>query len=124
MPEPLLQVEAVSLALPDLAAKAAFGRAPLRTILHAIDMQVAAGECVALVGESGSGKSVSALSIMRLLPRHTGRIPQGRIIFDGRNLLDLDEEQMREIRGRDISDRKSTRLNSSHGGISRMPSSA
>jgi peptide/nickel transport system ATP-binding protein len=58
---------------------------------------------VAIVGESGSGKSVSALSIMRLLPRHTGRIPQGRIIFDGRNLLDLDEEQMREIRGRHIS---------------------
>ena len=40
---------------------------------------------------------------MRLLPRHTGRIPKGRIIFDGRNLLDLDDEEMREIRGRDIS---------------------
>ena len=58
---------------------------------------------VAIVGESRSGKSVSALSIMRLLPRQTGRIPKGRIIFDGRNLLDLDDEQMREIRGRDIS---------------------
>ena len=40
---------------------------------------------------------------MRLLPRLTGRIPQGRIVFDGRNLLDLDDEEMREIRGRDIS---------------------
>ena len=71
--------------------------------VEGLSFSVVRGEIVAIVGESGSGKSVSALSIMRLLPRHTGRIPQGRIIFDGRNLLDLDEEQMREIRGRDIS---------------------
>src|SRR6266849_4420534 len=71
--------------------------------VEGLSFSVGRGEIVAIVGESGSGKSVSALSIMRLLPRHTGRIPQGRIIFDGRNLLDLDEEQMREIRGRDIS---------------------
>jgi peptide/nickel transport system ATP-binding protein len=71
--------------------------------VEGLSFSVRCGEIVAIVGESGSGKSVSALSIMRLLPRHTGRIPQGRIIFDDHNLLDLDEEQMREIRGRDIS---------------------
>ncbi|MBI2296952.1 MAG: ABC transporter ATP-binding protein, partial [Betaproteobacteria bacterium] len=58
---------------------------------------------VALVGESGCGKSVSALSIMRLLARPAGRIVAGRILFQGRNLLDLTEDEMREIRGRDIA---------------------
>ncbi len=74
--------------------------------VHAVEglsFSVNRGEIVAIVGESGSGKSVSALSIMRLLPRQTGRISQGRVTFDGRNLLDLSDEQMREIRGRDIS---------------------
>ncbi len=75
-------------------------------VVHAVEglsLEVSRGEVLAIVGESGSGKSVSALSIMRLLPRLTGRIPRGRVVFDGRNLLDLDEEAMREIRGRDIS---------------------
>ena len=71
--------------------------------VEGLSFYVDPGEIVAIVGESGSGKSVTALSIMRLLPRHSGRITEGRIIFDGRNLLDLDEEEMREIRGRDIS---------------------
>ncbi|HEX9462083.1 MAG TPA: ABC transporter ATP-binding protein [Alphaproteobacteria bacterium] len=60
------------------------------------------GEIVAVVGESGSGKSVSALATMRLLPRRTARI-EGRIRFDGRDLLTLDDEAMRKIRGREIS---------------------
>ncbi|HWK86002.1 MAG TPA: ABC transporter ATP-binding protein [Xanthobacteraceae bacterium] len=68
-----------------------------------LSFNVRRGEIVAVVGESGSGKSVSALSIMRLLPKLTGRIPKGRIEFDGRNLLDFSDEQMREVRGRDIS---------------------
>jgi peptide/nickel transport system ATP-binding protein len=71
--------------------------------VEGLSFRVSRGEVLAIVGESGSGKSVSALSIMRLLPPHTGRIPQGRIVFDGRNLLDLDGEEMRQIRGRDIS---------------------
>jgi peptide/nickel transport system ATP-binding protein len=54
------------------------------------------------VGESGCGKSVSSLAIMRLLAK-TGRVTQGTITFDGRNLLELSAEEMREIRGRDIS---------------------
>ncbi len=61
------------------------------------------GEMVAIVGESGSGKSVSALAVMRLLPPNTARILKGVVRFDGRELLKLDDEQMRQIRGRDIS---------------------
>ena len=76
-----------------------------RGIVRAVEglsFQVDRGEVVAIVGESGSGKSVSALAIMRLLPRLTGHT-RGGITFDGKNLLDFDDEQMREIRGRDIS---------------------
>ncbi|MCC7274026.1 MAG: ABC transporter ATP-binding protein [Alphaproteobacteria bacterium] len=71
--------------------------------VEGLSLRVRRGEIVAVVGESGSGKSVTALSIMRLLPRHTARIPSGRIVFDGKSLLDLDDEGMREIRGRDVS---------------------
>jgi peptide/nickel transport system ATP-binding protein len=71
--------------------------------VEGLSFHVDPGEIVAVVGESGSGKSVSALSIMRLLPRLTGRVPIGRITFDGKDLLDLPDEEMRAIRGRDIS---------------------
>ena len=57
---------------------------------------------MAIVGESGSGKSVSALSILRLIPDPPGRITAGEIVFDGRDLRKLSETEMREIRGRDI----------------------
>jgi peptide/nickel transport system ATP-binding protein len=61
------------------------------------------GEIVAIVGESGSGKSVSALAVMQLLPPNTARIIDGSVRFEGRELLNLDEEEMRRIRGREIS---------------------
>ena len=67
-----------------------------------ISYTVDPGETVAIVGESGSGKSVEALSILRLIPDPPGRITAGEILFDGRDLLKLDEAEMREIRGRDI----------------------
>jgi peptide/nickel transport system ATP-binding protein len=67
-----------------------------------ISYTVNRGEIVAIVGESGCGKSVSSLAIMRLLAK-TGRVTKGSITFDGRNLLELSAEEMREIRGRDIS---------------------
>ncbi|HSF20408.1 MAG TPA: ABC transporter ATP-binding protein [Burkholderiales bacterium] len=71
--------------------------------VEGISYRVRPGETVALVGESGCGKSVSALAIMRLLARPAGRVVGGRILFEGRNLLDLTEDEMREIRGRDIA---------------------
>jgi oligopeptide/dipeptide ABC transporter ATP-binding protein len=61
------------------------------------------GETVALVGESGCGKSVSALSVMRLVSAPAGRIIGGQVLFQGRDLLALDEESMRHIRGREIA---------------------
>ena len=68
-----------------------------------ISFEIKRGECVALVGESGSGKSVSALSILKLLPYPTASHPSGSIRFKGRELLSLSENDMREIRGNDIS---------------------
>jgi oligopeptide transport system ATP-binding protein len=57
------------------------------------------GQCIAIVGESGCGKSVSALSIMRLIPYPPGMIVGGEIIFDGQDLLKISEEEIRQIRG-------------------------
>ncbi len=67
-----------------------------------ISYSVAAGETVAVVGESGSGKSVSALAVMGLLPHPPARV-SGDIVFEGRNLADLDEEELRRVRGRRIA---------------------
>ena len=67
-----------------------------------VSWDVQEGETVALVGESGCGKSVTALSIMRLVSEPAGRIVSGQIMFKGRNLRDLSEEEMRKVRGREI----------------------
>ena len=74
-------------------------------VIRAVDgvsWDVRKGETVALVGESGCGKSVSALSVMRLVSAPAGRIVDGEILFRGRNLLALSEEEMRRVRGREI----------------------
>jgi oligopeptide/dipeptide ABC transporter ATP-binding protein len=74
-------------------------------IVRAVDgvsWDVAEGETVALVGESGCGKSASALSIMRLVSEPAGRIVSGKVLFKGRDLLRLSEEEMRRVRGREI----------------------
>jgi microcin C transport system ATP-binding protein len=68
-----------------------------------ISFEINRGECVALVGESGSGKSVSALSILKLLPYPTATHPSGSIRFKGQELLTLPEHKIRAIRGNDIS---------------------
>ena len=67
-----------------------------------ISYTVERGETVAIVGESGSGKTAGALSILRLIPDPPGRITQGQILFDRRDLLRLSDEEMREVRGADI----------------------
>src|SRR5580693_7271393 len=74
-------------------------------IVRAVDgvsYTVDAGETVAVVGESGSGKSVTALSVLRLIPNPPGRITAGTVTFAGRDLLTLSEPEMREIRGGEI----------------------
>jgi len=74
-------------------------------VVNAVDgisFDIARKEIFALVGESGCGKSTTALSIMRLLP-YSGKIVHGEIIFKGRNLLELKEDEMAKIRGKEIS---------------------
>lgn len=75
-------------------------------VVRAVDdvsFRVEPGEVLGIVGESGSGKSVSNLAIMGLLPKHVARIPNGQILFQGRDLLKATESEMRRIRGREIS---------------------
>ena len=86
----------------DLHVHFATSRGTVRAV-EGVSYKVMPGEIVAIVGESGCGKSVSALAIMGLLARPTGRVAGGRILFEGRDLLRLSEEEMRKIRGRDIA---------------------
>ena len=68
-----------------------------------ISFNIAKGETVAIVGESGSGKSVTALSVMKLLPYPAARHPSGSVRFKGQELLDLPEHEIRRVRGDDIT---------------------
>jgi peptide/nickel transport system ATP-binding protein len=68
-----------------------------------VSFELERARTLGLAGESGCGKSVTSLSIMRLVPQPPGRIVGGRVILDGRNLLDISGEEMRKVRGRDIS---------------------
>jgi microcin C transport system ATP-binding protein len=75
-------------------------------IVHAvrgISFDILPGQTVALVGESGSGKSVTALSVLKLLPHHAATYPGGRILFKGTNLLGADDASIRAVRGNAIS---------------------
>jgi oligopeptide transport system ATP-binding protein len=77
-----------------------------KAVIRAVDgvsFFVREGETLGIVGESGCGKTVTGLSLMRLLPEPSGRIIGGKIIFDGRNLVELDKHQMRAYRGKMIS---------------------
>jgi oligopeptide transport system ATP-binding protein len=71
--------------------------------VNGISFSVGRGERLGLVGESGCGKSVTNLAIIRLLPKPAGRVEGGQVIFDGQDLLTLDEGEVRQIRGRDIA---------------------
>jgi peptide/nickel transport system ATP-binding protein len=71
--------------------------------VEGLSFEVAAGETLGIVGESGCGKSVTALSVMRLLPQRLARTIGGSIVFEGQDLLKLDETGMRSIRGNRIA---------------------
>src|ERR1700759_3559230 len=68
-----------------------------------VSLSIYPGQTVALVGESGCGKSVTALSILRLIPQPPGRIAGGQVLLNGRDLLALSENEMRSVRGKDIA---------------------
>ncbi|MBW1699440.1 MAG: ABC transporter ATP-binding protein [Deltaproteobacteria bacterium] len=73
------------------------------TAVDRISFSVSQGDTLGIVGESGCGKSVTALTIMQLIPQPPGKIASGQVIFDGIDLLQLPDKQMRQIRGRKIS---------------------
>ncbi len=95
MSEPLLEVKDLSVLF----------RQGKRTTLAVdrVSFSIAKGETLALVGESGSGKSVSALSILKLLPYPPAEHPSGSITFKGEEMLDADERDLRRVRGNDIT---------------------
>src|SRR5580698_5882066 len=94
MPTPLLQIRNLKTYFQTEAgiAKAVDG----------VDLDIFPGEVVGLVGESGSGKSVTALSVLRLIPDPPGKI-EGSILFQGRDLLKLSWDEIRAVRGKEIS---------------------
>lgn len=79
-----------------------FTRRGVVKAVDGVDLSLDEGKTLGLVGESGCGKSVTALSILRLVPRPRGKIVGGEIRYQGRNLLDFPEEEMRRIRGGEI----------------------
>lgn len=72
-------------------------------IVHGLNLTLEQGETIGIVGESGSGKSVTSLAVMGLLPQPTGFISNGEIRLDGRKISDLNEKEMRKLRGNEIS---------------------
>ena len=77
-----------------------------RSIVKAVNglsLSLRKGETLGLVGETGAGKTTTALSILRLLPPKTSRVTSGSILYEGQNILDLSDEGIRKIRGKEIS---------------------
>src|SRR5690242_1651668 len=80
-----------------------FTRSGIVKAVDDVSFSLRRGETLAVVGESGCGKPMTALSIMRLVPNPPGKIVGGTIMLDGKDLLQLDEVEMRDIRGNEIS---------------------
>jgi microcin C transport system ATP-binding protein len=95
MTEPILRIADLSVSFRQEGTQ--------NTAVDHVSLEVNRGETVALVGESGSGKSVTALSILKLLPYPAASHPNGAIFFKGENLLDNDESDLRRVRGNDIT---------------------
>jgi oligopeptide/dipeptide ABC transporter ATP-binding protein len=79
------------------------GRGRVVRAVRGLSYEIHAGETIGLVGESGSGKSVSALSLLGLLPKRAGRVASGSALFEGREILHLSDEKLRKIRGARIA---------------------
>ena len=93
--EPLLSIRDLSIA---------FGHGAREVLaVDRVSFDIRKGETMALVGESGSGKSITALSVMKLLPYPAAHHPSGSIKFQGRELLTMSEQQIRDVRGNDIT---------------------
>ncbi|ASP37037.1 ABC transporter ATP-binding protein [Labrenzia sp. VG12] len=93
--DPLLSVQDLSVA---------FAQGDKKNLaVDRISFEINKGETVALVGESGSGKSVSALSVLKLLPYPAASHPSGRILMNGKDLLTVSDNEMRKVRGNDVS---------------------
>ena len=95
MSAPLLSVK-------DLSVAFGIGKREMLAV-DRVSFDIAKGETVALVGESGSGKSVTALSVMKLLPYPAAHHPSGSVSFQGRELLTMPEKEIRKVRGNDIT---------------------
>ncbi len=97
--EPPTEMTEVLLSVRDLSV--AFGAAA--PAVDRVSFDIAQGETLALVGESGSGKSISALSVLKLLPYPSASHPSGQILFHGQNLLAASEKELRKVRGNRIA---------------------
>ena len=75
----------------------------LQTVVHGVDFHINPHEILALVGESGAGKSLTAQALLRLIPESTIAYPQGEILFEGRDILQLNPDELRRMRGNEIS---------------------
>lgn len=72
-------------------------------VVRNVSFEIKKNETLGLVGESGSGKSVTSKAIMRLIAEPPGKIANGEILFEGKNLLKMKEKQMQKVRGKDIA---------------------
>jgi microcin C transport system ATP-binding protein len=90
------------LSIRDLSIAFGHGSREVLAVDH-VSFDIRKGETLALVGESGSGKSITALSVMKLLPYPAAHHPSGSIKFQGRELLTMKEDQIRDVRGNDIA---------------------
>ena len=95
MSEPILEVK-------DLTVEYTSGKSIVQAV-NGLSFSLEKGEALGLVGETGAGKTTTALSIMRLITSPPGRIKNGEILFEGRNLLELSDKDMQKLRGEKIS---------------------
>ena len=95
MSKPLLEIQNLDVAFET-------NRGDVRPVRD-VSLTIYPGQTVALVGESGCGKSVTAMSVLRLIPSPPGKVLGGKVMFNGRDLLALSEREMRSVRGKDIA---------------------